>query len=262
MTLVLFVVLFLLALAWIYLLPRMKEMQSSYEFRKEILHRRVEDVRQAVDSARQLQKGTADRLTGLRRKSSALSKKQLSARRDSLQKDRFLHDSLLDLTFLHLYTDSLLQEYTRLAERIDSGENIFDDIPVIIPLPSGERFYRTRSFGMYQGVFEEREKRHTGVDYSAPVGTPVIAPAHGRVLRAGEHRFWGKYVEISHSHGVTTFYAHLDSYSVRARRNVSKGDTIGTVGETGYSEGPHVHYEIRLDGTPRNPEPFLVHHDS
>ena len=94
---------------------------------------------------------------------------------------------------------------------------------------------------------------HNGTDFSAPKGTPVRATANGTVIQVGYNDTFGNYVEIRHSESTTTFYAHMDTTNINVNDIVSGGEVIGTVGTTGFSTGPHLHYEIRIDGKPSDP---------
>lgn len=98
-------------------------------------------------------------------------------------------------------------------------------------------------------------RKHDGIDYSANAGTPVRAAANGTVVRAGWAGGYGNMVELRHRNGITTRYAHLREITagVRAGRAVSQGDLVGKVGTTGTSTAPHLHYEFRVDGVPRDP---------
>jgi murein DD-endopeptidase MepM/ murein hydrolase activator NlpD len=98
-------------------------------------------------------------------------------------------------------------------------------------------------------------RRHDGVDYSAGTGTPVRAAANGTVVRAGRAGGYGNLVEIRHRNGITTRYAHLNSITagMRPGRAVSQSEIIGKVGTTGTSTAPHLHYEFRVNGAPRDP---------
>jgi murein DD-endopeptidase MepM/ murein hydrolase activator NlpD len=98
-------------------------------------------------------------------------------------------------------------------------------------------------------------RRHDGIDYSAATGTPVRAAANGTVVRAGRAGGYGNLVELRHRNGITTRYAHLNSITdgLRPGRTVSQGELIGRVGSTGTSTAPHLHYEFRVNGTPRDP---------
>src|SRR5450755_3527029 len=99
-------------------------------------------------------------------------------------------------------------------------------------------------------------RAHKGVDYAAPVGTPVHAAGDGRVRYAGPKGGYGNVVEIDHSQGIVTVYGHLSRFApgVRVGRHVSQGDIIAYVGMTGLATGPHLHYEYRVDGVFKNPQ--------
>lgn len=99
---------------------------------------------------------------------------------------------------------------------------------------------------------------HQGVDIAAPMGTTVFSSAEGVVLRTGyQAGGYGNFVELSHPNGMTTFYAHLSRIDVASGDRVSGGERIGLVGSTGYSTGPHLHFEARRDGNALNPERVL-----
>lgn len=98
-------------------------------------------------------------------------------------------------------------------------------------------------------------RAHRGIDYAAPIGTPVRATADGAVVLAGTKSGYGKTIILKHGGRYSTVYAHLHRYAkgIRAGKPVKQGQTIGYVGQTGLSTGPHLHYEFRIDGTHRNP---------
>lgn len=99
---------------------------------------------------------------------------------------------------------------------------------------------------------------HEGIDISAPYGTPIIAPAAGRVIKVGWENGYGLAVEIDHGYGVTTRYAHQSRTAVRVGQTVRRGDRIGYVGSTGLSTGPHLHYEVIVEGRPTDPLKFVM----
>jgi murein DD-endopeptidase MepM/ murein hydrolase activator NlpD len=98
-------------------------------------------------------------------------------------------------------------------------------------------------------------RQHQGVDYGAPTGTPVAAIADGTVMMARWNGGYGNFVQLRHSAGLVSCYGHLSGYGpgVRSGRGVRQGQTIGYVGSTGLSTGPHLHFEIRQNGKPVNP---------
>jgi murein DD-endopeptidase MepM/ murein hydrolase activator NlpD len=117
-------------------------------------------------------------------------------------------------------------------------------------------------FGRRLDPFTGRPARHTGFDYPAPYGTPILASAGGRVRRAGPNGAYGRTVEIDHGGGLVTRYGHAARILVKAGELVLPGQEIATVGSTGRSTGPHVHFEVLLNGTPVQPGPYLAHDES
>jgi murein DD-endopeptidase MepM/ murein hydrolase activator NlpD len=95
--------------------------------------------------------------------------------------------------------------------------------------------------------------KHEGLDFSAPVGTPILASAGGVVSRSGWDGHYGNVVEINHAEGFKTRYAHASALLVRVGQTVKRGDVIAKVGNTGRSTGPHLHYEVIRAGTHINP---------
>ena len=112
----------------------------------------------------------------------------------------------------------------------------------------------TSRFGARSSI---RSSAHTGLDISAPTGTPIKAAASGTVTFAGWKGSYGKLVVITHSNGVQTYYGHCNALYVSAGQTVSQGQTISAVGSTGNSTGPHLHFEIRINGVAYNPQNYL-----
>ena len=98
---------------------------------------------------------------------------------------------------------------------------------------------------------------HSGVDLVAPLGTAIRATGPGQVLFAGERKRYGRVVEIDHGHGITTRYAHLGKVLVESGQRIDRGQKIGTLGNSGRSTGPHLHYEVRSGERDLNPMKFL-----
>ncbi|MEP1740053.1 MAG: peptidoglycan DD-metalloendopeptidase family protein [Kangiellaceae bacterium] len=100
---------------------------------------------------------------------------------------------------------------------------------------------------------QKRIKPHRGIDYAAPVGTPIRAAGDGKVIESGYNRFNGKYVFIQHGNNIVTKYLHLSKRLVSRGKRVKQGQTIGKLGRTGMVTGPHLHYEFVVNGVHRNP---------
>jgi murein DD-endopeptidase MepM/ murein hydrolase activator NlpD len=116
----------------------------------------------------------------------------------------------------------------------------------------------TSSFGMRNSPFTNQRKMHEGMDIAAAIGTLIRAPADGLVVLAGDESGYGRMVAIDHGYGLTTRYGHCSELLVIKGQRVRRGDPIATVGATGSATGPHLHYEIRLNGIPVNPNKYLL----
>lgn len=124
------------------------------------------------------------------------------------------------------------------------------------PVP-GEKI--NSPFGLRRLPWEDHGRLHEGVDIAGPMGTRVVAVSDGIVKRSGESPSYGRYVEVEHGVGLTSFYSHLGKIErgVKKGAYVEAGKTVGRMGSTGTSTGPHVHFEIRQDGKPLNPLVFI-----
>lgn len=98
---------------------------------------------------------------------------------------------------------------------------------------------------------------HAGIDIAAPTGNPVYAYADGTVIQVGWHNSYGKYIMISHGAGLVTVYMHLSSFAVDSGDKVRVGEKIGNVGNTGFSTGSHLHFEVRLNGVSKSPWAYI-----
>jgi murein DD-endopeptidase MepM/ murein hydrolase activator NlpD len=116
----------------------------------------------------------------------------------------------------------------------------------------------TSDFGFRTNPFTGLTQMHEGIDISNQIGTLVIASASGIVSDTGNDFSHGKFVLISHGFGMTTRYNHLNRVLVRAGQKVARGDKVGEVGTTGRSTGPHLHYEVRVNGIPVNPMRYIL----
>ncbi|MDO9095646.1 MAG: M23 family metallopeptidase [Rubrivivax sp.] len=165
----------------------------------------------------------------------------------SLEQLQTLVSGLDEATDLHtdLFTfyESRLQESRLTALLVPSAA------PVIGPVGSG--------FGFRTDPFNGRAALHTGLDFPAEVGTPILAAAGGMVVTREWHPGYGQLLEIDHGNGLLTRYAHCSSIEVEVGALVKRGQQVAKVGNTGRSTGSHLHFEVLLEGVPQNPARFL-----
>jgi murein DD-endopeptidase MepM/ murein hydrolase activator NlpD len=146
-----------------------------------------------------------------------------------------------------------------LLKSIDNKKKILMSIPVAYPIEKKDAQIIS-GFGMREHPILNEPRMHTGIDIKAPVGTPVMATASGKVIVTREvigGYGYGQPCVIEHKFGYQTLYGHLVRLEVYKNKIVQKGDVIGRVGDTGMSQGPHLHYEVRKNGKPLNPSYFI-----
>jgi hypothetical protein len=141
--------------------------------------------------------------------------------------------------------------------RANSREEMLASIPSIKPVRIdllNKNLNAMSGFGIRLHPVHKVDRMHTGIDFTAPTGTPIQATGDGRVVKAEHERVgYGNHVIIDHGYGYSTLYGHMSSYSVKVGDRVKKGQTIGLVGDTGTSTAPHLHYEVRVKGNPVDP---------
>ncbi|WP_017663729.1 M23 family metallopeptidase [Porphyrobacter sp. AAP82] len=138
--------------------------------------------------------------------------------------------------------------------RMTVFERALDGIPQVVPASIQSI---TSGFGFRRDPFNGRGAMHAGIDFKGPIGSPIFAAADGRVTFAGRKSGYGNAIEITHANGMLTRYAHLSRIDVRVGQAVAAGTTIGGLGSTGRSTGPHLHFEVRINDRAINPRPFL-----
>lgn len=144
--------------------------------------------------------------------------------------------------------------YNDISSKLISNQKLFEALPAIIP-SSGT--IARNGFGMRLHPILRVVKMHEGIDIITDVGTPVYATGAGTVTFVGTRGGLGRIVEIDHSFGYRTIYAHLKSQSVREGQQVKRGDKIALSGNSGLSSGPHLHYEVIHNGEHKDPELFF-----
>ena len=137
----------------------------------------------------------------------------------------------------------------------DSWREILNLIPLKAPL---RYYYVTSPYGMRTNKKSGIRRFHHGVDLAGTWKARLRPPTSGVVTFAGRDGGFGKVVRVEHAHGVETVYAHLSSILVSKGSFVTPQDVLGTMGNTGYSDGMHLHYEIRINGKSKDPEDFFA----
>lgn len=146
------------------------------------------------------------------------------------------------------------QETDEIADFVDSQITRLQSFPIGSPVPEARI---TSQFGTRRSPFSGRWAKHHGMDFAAYWRTPVVATADGVVVHAGYKGAYGRQVKVDHGNGIETVYGHLSQIKVRVGDKVCRGESLGLLGSTGRSTGPHLHYEVRLDGKPVNPTKFV-----
>ena len=152
--------------------------------------------------------------------------------------------------------DSLQARMRELEDQLnllDKRTEMIRSIPTIWPIQGRIGSHYGRRLDPFTGVPET----HAGIDIVSPSGTPIKAPADGKVIYSARRGDYGNLVVLEHSYGLTTRYGHLLRYNVRSGQAVKRGDIIGWVGLTGRTTAPHLHYEVRLYDRPENPSRYL-----
>ena len=146
-----------------------------------------------------------------------------------------------------LFTPILLRKVEMINESIAREQAVPSSWPL--------RGYITSNFGYRSAPFSGKWTMHTGIDIAAERGSKIFAPANAIVITSEYRSGYGNFVELDHGYGIRTRYGHASALLVKVGQNIKRGDVIALVGSTGNSTGPHLHYEIRIDGVavdPRN----------
>lgn len=150
---------------------------------------------------------------------------------------------------------SLASGFRDVSDSLEANYRRFANMPSILPTAGwlSSQFTRSR----FHPILHEN-RPHEGIDVTAPTGTPIVAPAGGKVVRAGVQGGLGLVVEIDHGNGIRTKFAHCSRVAVRVGQQVTRNQLIAAVGSTGLSTAPHLHYEIHVNGKPVDPLTYVL----
>lgn len=157
--------------------------------------------------------------------------------------------------------DALSAEAARQEASLQELQAYFEDQKSLLastPSIWPARGWVTSDFGHRLDPFTAERIMHKGLDIAAAHGTTIVAPSDGLVIFAGVEGGYGKVLVLDHGYGVKTRYAHLADMRVKVGDRVKRGDNIALLGNTGRSTGPHLHYEVRVNGVPENPRKFIL----
>ncbi|MFN8334057.1 MAG: M23 family metallopeptidase [Cyclobacteriaceae bacterium] len=147
-----------------------------------------------------------------------------------------------------------LKSQDELKSLAEKKVKLFAAIPAIQPISNKQLVALASGFGVRIHPIYKVKKMHTGIDFAAPIGTPIYATADGKVEEVSvKFSGYGKMVVLDHGFGYKTRYAHMHDFAVRTGQNIKRGELIGYVGDTGVSTAPHLHYEVMLNGVLINP---------
>jgi len=150
--------------------------------------------------------------------------------------------------------EALDRQIARVEQKLSEQAVMISHTPVLAPVVG----VITDGFGPRIHPITLQPDFHEGLDISAAIGTPVLAPADGVVVFADRESGYGKVVKINHGFGFSTVYAHLDRFQVRPGQKVTRGQVIAKVGMTGRTNGAHLHYEVVKDGEKQNPLHYIL----
>jgi murein DD-endopeptidase MepM/ murein hydrolase activator NlpD len=173
--------------------------------------------------------------------------KQYAVQRITIENKRKVDPTPLDLE--RIRRDSRIIKAALAAWRAEANVPLRFDLPVLGPVSS--------PFGLRRIFNGEPRAPHSGIDIAVPAGTPIRAPAPGRVAGTGDFFFDGRMVMIDHGQGLVTMYGHMEKIMVKKGQRVARGQVIGLVGQTGRATGPHLHWGVSLNNARVDPTLFL-----
>lgn len=197
-----------------------------------------------------IEQKTQSRDTGSRSGTSTEETRLYSSRSDH---DRVLERVAVNLSFLQSVVPEKAETLEMLRGEVDEYLRRLAATPSIWPT----RGRVTSGFGMRRDPFGRGSKFHHGIDIAGAYGTPVYATASGQVINASYRGGFGNLVIIRHGYGFETYYAHLSGFAVSTGQWVKRGQVIGYMGRSGTATGPHLHYEVHVNGVAVNPYRYL-----
>ena len=225
-------------------LEKVENVLADLQQRDDNIYRVIFETDPIPSTIRKAGFGGTNKYTQLERMSNSALVVEAARKLDILSKEAYIQSKSFD-------------EVMKLAL---NKEDMLASIPAIQPITNKDLKRTASGWGFRIHPIYKVRKMHWGMDFTAPVGTPVYATGNGKVVEiagsvSGFTEF-GKYVKIDHGYGYETVYGHLSKYNIKPGQEVKRGDIIGFVGNTGASTAPHLHYEVHKDGQRVNPALF------
>ncbi len=170
------------------------------------------------------------------------------------RRDVIVQQMHADIDNLNVEASVQEESFSELMEFLEDKKSMLASTPSIWPV----RGWVTSNFGKRISPFTGKYKNHDGMDVATRTGTPIVSPADGRVTYVGVESGYGKLLVIDHGYGVVTRYGHNSDIFVKVGEKVKRGQQIAAIGNTGRSTGPHLHYEVRVNGVPVNPRNYIL----
>jgi murein DD-endopeptidase MepM/ murein hydrolase activator NlpD len=177
----------------------------------------------------------------------------LKEKHNSLMRD--MHEQIEQLSVASTNQQEGLES---LLKSLEDQQNLLASTPAIRPISRDVNSWITSRFGYRKSPFTGRRELHKGYDIASRQGTPILATADGVVTFAGKKGLYGNFIVIDHGHGMITRYGHCQKVLKKSGDKVKRWETIALMGNTGRSTGPHVHYEVHLNGIPVNPIKYIL----
>ncbi len=223
-------------------LDQVSDVMKDLEQRDDDIYRVIFEAEPISPSVREAGFGGVNRYRALENYSNAKLITETTKKLDKISKQMYVQSKSFDELF-------------QLAK---NKNEMLASIPAIQPISNKDLKRMASGFGYRIHPIYKTQKMHTGVDFSANIGTEIYATGNGRVAEVEkESRGYGNNIVINHGYGYQSLYAHLSKIVVRPGQKVTRGDLIGYVGSTGTSTAPHLHYEVIKNGTKVNPVNFF-----
>ncbi|WP_419849546.1 peptidoglycan DD-metalloendopeptidase family protein [Candidatus Poriferisocius sp.] len=237
-------------------LVELAELQEAQEKLQEEWDRKRDLLLAQIEAEAQAQDAVEDEISGLRRNIAEIED-EIERERERIRLEEERRKREAELARLAELERQRQEDLERLAEQERAGQ--FDNIDI----PAPPEFFRpvtgevVSGFGNRVHPIFGNVRFHAGLDFANNMGDPISAAASGTVIQVKYREGYGNTIIVDHGGGWTTLYAHLSQYNVSLNQEVEIGQTIGFIGSTGWSTGPHLHFEVRYRGSPRDPAKYL-----